>query len=64
MSLDSSPHQVAAKFVELLLHEGLLFAHLCVDVGGCFSVSHSEFSLRSLGFLLGLYRPARTLPTR
>ena len=60
VSLIPAPHQVAAKFVELLLHEGLLF-DIYARRGGCSSASRSESLVAvPVGFLLGWYRPART----
>src|SRR5580704_2962707 len=55
-SLVPAPHQVAAKFVELLLHEGLLYdiyvSTRRVVLGIVVAVP--------VGFALGWYRPART----
>jgi NitT/TauT family transport system permease protein len=60
-SLIPAPHQVAAKFVELLLHEGLLYDILASTRRVFFGVALGIFAAVPVGFLLGWYRPARTL---
>src|SRR5215813_12329059 len=59
-SLIPAPHQVAAKFVELLLHEGLLYDILASTRRVFFGVALGIFAAVPVGFLLGWYRPART----
>ena len=55
-----APHQVAAKFVDLLLHEGLLF-DIYVSTRRVFlGVMLGILVAVPVGFLLGWYRPART----
>src|ERR1700719_463542 len=59
-SLIPAPHQVAAKFVELLLHEGLLF-DIYVSTRRVFlGVAMGILVAVPVGFLLGWYRQART----
>jgi NitT/TauT family transport system permease protein len=61
VSLIPAPHQVAAKFVELLLHEGLLF-DVYVSARRVFlGVVLGILAAVPVGFLLGWYRSARTL---
>jgi len=61
LSLIPAPHQVAAKFVELLLHEGLLF-DVFVSAGRVvLGVNLGILAAVPVGFLLGWYRGARTL---
>ena len=61
VSLIPAPHQVAAKFVELLLHEGLLYDIFASTRRVFFGVALGIFAAVPVGFLLGWYRPARTL---
>ena len=60
-SLIPAPHQVAAKFVELLLHEGLLYDVFASTRRVFFGVALGITAAVPVGFLLGWYRPARTL---
>src|SRR5258705_3914616 len=60
-SLIPAPHQVAAKFVELLLHEGLLFDIYASTRRGFFGVALGILVSGPVGFLLGRVRPAGTL---
>ncbi len=60
-SLIPAPHKVAAKFVELLLHEGLLYDIFVSTRRVLFGVALGIFAAVPVGFLLGWYRPARTL---
>ena len=59
-SLIPAPHQVAAKFVELLLHEGLLFDVFASTRRVFLGVMLGILAAVPVGFLLGWYRPART----
>src|SRR5712672_2791780 len=59
-SLIPAPHQVAAKFVELLLHEGLLFDIYASTRRVFLGVALGILVAVPVGFLLGWYRPART----
>src|SRR6267378_2838651 len=59
-SLIPAPHQVAAKFVELLLHEGLLFDIYASTRRVFLGVARGIHVAVPVGFLLGWYRPART----
>src|SRR6185437_9956336 len=59
-SLIPAPHQVAKKFVDLLLHEGLLI-DIYVSTRRVFlGVTLGIVVAVPVGFLLGWYRPART----
>jgi NitT/TauT family transport system permease protein len=59
VSLIPAPHQVAAKFVDLLLHEGLLF-DVYVSARRVFlGVMLGILAAVPVGFLLGWYRSAR-----
>ena len=60
-SLIPAPHQVAAKFVDLLLHEGLLYDIFLSTCRVFFGVALGIVAAVPIGFLLGWYRPARTL---
>jgi NitT/TauT family transport system permease protein len=61
VSLIPAPHQVAAKFVELLLHEGLLF-DVYVSARRVFlGIVLGILAAVPVGFLLGWYQSARTL---
>ena len=60
-SLIPAPHQVAAKFVDLLLHEGLLYDIFLSTWRVFFGVALGIVAAVPIGFLLGWYRPARTL---
>jgi NitT/TauT family transport system permease protein len=61
VSLIPAPHQVAKKFGELLLHEGLLF-DIYVSARRVFTgVTLGILAAVPVGFLLGWYRPARAL---
>ena len=55
-----APHQVAAKFVELLLHEGLLIDVFASTRRVFLGVMLGILAAVPVGFLLGWYRPART----
>jgi NitT/TauT family transport system permease protein len=59
-SLIPAPHQVAMKFVELLLHEGLLYDIYVSTLRVFFGVALGISAAVPAGFLLGWYRPART----
>src|SRR5215468_7772439 len=59
-SLIPAPHQVAAKFV-VLLHEGLLYDIFASTRRVFFGVALGIFAAVPVGFLLGWYRPARTV---
>src|SRR3954452_8448328 len=59
MSLIPAPHQVAAKFVELLLHEGLLYDVLASTRRVFLGVALGILVAVPVGFLLGWSRPAR-----
>jgi len=59
-SLIPAPHQVAAKFVELLLHEGLLFDIYASTRRVFLGVLLGILVAVPVGFALGWYRPART----
>src|SRR6266478_2829379 len=61
VSLIPAPHQVAAKFVELLLHEGLLYDVFASTRRVFLGVALGIVAAVPVGFLLGWYRPARTL---
>jgi NitT/TauT family transport system permease protein len=61
LSLIPAPHQVAAKFVELVLHEGLLFDVYMSAQRVFFGVTLGILAAVPVGFLLGWYRGARTL---
>jgi NitT/TauT family transport system permease protein len=61
VSLIPAPHQVAAKFVELLLHEGLLYDVFASTRRVFFGVALGITAAVPVGFLLGWYRPARTV---
>jgi len=56
-----APHQVAARFVELLLHEGLLYDVFASTRRVFFGVALGITAAVPVGFLLGWYRPARTV---
>jgi NitT/TauT family transport system permease protein len=60
-SLIPAPHQVAAKFVDLLLHEGLLYDILLSTCRVFLGVALGIVAAVPIGFLLGWYRPARAL---
>ena len=60
VSLIPAPHQVAAKFVELLLHEGLLLDVYASTRRVFLGVMLGILAAVPVGFLLGWYRPART----
>jgi NitT/TauT family transport system permease protein len=60
ISLVPAPHQVASKFVELLLHEGLLYDVFASTRRVFLGVTLGIFVAVPVGFLLGWYRPART----
>ena len=60
-SLIPAPHQVASKFVELLLKENLLFDIYASTRRVFFGVILGIAAAVPVGFLLGWYRPARTL---
>src|SRR3954453_18845354 len=59
-SLIPAPHQVAAKFVELLLHEGLLFDVYASTRRVFLGVMLGILAAVPVGFMLGWYRSART----
>ncbi|HET9538374.1 MAG TPA: ABC transporter permease, partial [Mesorhizobium sp.] len=59
-SLIPAPHQVAAKFVELLFREGLLYDILASTRRVFLGVMLGILIAVPVGFLLGWYRPART----
>ena len=59
-SLIPAPHQVAAKFVELLLREGLLYDIFASTRRVFLGVMLGILVAVPVGFLLGWYRPART----
>ena len=59
-TLIPAPHQVAAKFVELLLHEGLLWDVYASTRRVLFGVLLGIAVAVPVGFLLGWYRTART----
>ena len=61
LSLIPAPHQVAAKFVELVLHEGLLFDVYASARRVLLGVVMGILAAVPVGFLLGWYRSARTL---
>jgi NitT/TauT family transport system permease protein len=61
LSLIPAPHQVAAKFVELLLHEGLLSDVYASARRVFFGVTLGILAAVPVGFVLGWYRGARTL---
>ena len=56
-SLIPAPHQVAAKFVDLLLHEGLLYDIFLSTCRVFFGVALGIVAAVPIGFLLGWYRP-------
>jgi NitT/TauT family transport system permease protein len=58
-SLIPAPHRVAAKFVELLLHEGLLYDIYASTRRVFFGVALGILVAVPIGFLIGWYRPAR-----
>ena len=60
-SLIPAPHQVAKKFVELLLKENLLLDIYASTRRVFFGVILGITAAVPVGFLLGWYRPARTL---
>src|SRR5690349_9153105 len=60
-SLIPAPHQVASKFVELLLRENLLLDIYASTRRVFFGVILGITAAVPVGFLLGWYRPARTL---
>src|ERR1700754_356167 len=60
VSLIPAPHQVAAKFVELLTKEGLLIDIFASTRRDFLGVSLGILIAVPVGFLLGWYRPART----
>src|SRR4051812_49656917 len=60
LSLIPAPHQVAARFIDLLLHEGLLFDVYASTRRGFLGVMLGILAAVPVGFLLGWYRPART----
>ena len=60
-SLIPAPHQVAKKFVELLFKEGLLLDVYASTRRVFFGVILGITAAVPVGFLLGWYRPARTL---
>jgi NitT/TauT family transport system permease protein len=60
-ALIPAPHQVAARFVELLLHEGLLYDVIASTRRVFLGVVLGITAAVPVGFLLGWYRPARTL---
>ncbi len=60
-SLIPAPHAVAMKFVELLLHEGLLVDVWASTQRVTLGVLLGIAAAVPVGFLLGWYRPARTL---
>ncbi len=60
VALIPAPHQVAAKFVELLLHEGLLYDIFASTRRVFLGVTLGILVAVPVGFLLGWYRPART----
>ena len=60
VSLIPAPHQVAAKFVELLLHEGLLYDIYASTRRVFLGVVLGIAAAVPVGFALGWYRPART----
>src|SRR5260370_14484250 len=59
-SLIPATHRVAAKFVELLLHEGLLYDIYASTRRVFLGVALGILVAVPVGFLLGWYRPART----
>lgn len=59
-SLIPAPHHVAAKFVELLLHEGLLYDIWASTQRVTLGVLLGIAAAVPVGFLLGWYGPART----
>src|SRR6202045_2043040 len=59
-SLIPAPHRVAAKFVELLLHEGLLYDIYASTRRVFLGVALGILVAVPVGFALGWYRPART----
>jgi NitT/TauT family transport system permease protein len=61
VSLIPAPHQVATKFVELVLHEGLLFDVYTSARRVFTGVVLGILAAVPVGFLLGWYRGARTL---
>jgi NitT/TauT family transport system permease protein len=61
LSLIPAPHLVAAKFIELVLHEGLLFDVYVSARRVLLGVSLGILAAVPVGFLLGWYRRARTL---
>jgi NitT/TauT family transport system permease protein len=61
VSLIPAPHQVAARFVDLLLHEGLLFDIYLSSRRVLLGVVMGITAAVPIGFMLGWYRPARTL---
>ena len=60
VSLIPAPHQVAAKFFELLTQEGLLVDIFASTRRVFFGVALGILVAVPVGFLLGWYRPART----
>src|SRR3954463_14797942 len=59
-SLIPAPHQVASKFVELLLHEGLLFDVYASTRRVFLGVALGILAAVPVGFLLGWYRSVRS----
>src|SRR5713101_430810 len=55
-SLIPAPHRVAAKFVELLLHEGLLYDVFASTRRVFFGVALGITAAVPVGFLLGWFR--------
>ncbi|MCP2807365.1 hypothetical protein NK913_24155, partial [Salmonella enterica subsp. enterica serovar Typhimurium] len=60
VSLIPAPHQVAAKFFELLTREGLLIDIFVSTRRVFLGVALGILVAVPVGFLLGWYRPART----
>jgi NitT/TauT family transport system permease protein len=60
-ALIPAPHQVAAKFVDLLLHDSLLFDIVASTRRVFLGVVLGILVAVPVGFLLGWYRPARTV---
>ena len=60
-ALIPAPHQVATKFVDLLLHDNLLFDIVASTRRVFLGVVLGIFVAVPVGFLLGWYRPARTV---
>ncbi|MGA7803710.1 ABC transporter permease [Bradyrhizobium sp.] len=61
ISLIPAPHQVAARFVDLLLHEGLLYDIYLSSRRVLLGVTMGITAAVPVGFALGWYRPARIL---